>query len=62
MLAGGLLFFARSMAKVEVVLRRLARGVVGLWTISFCLVKGLMTLAILVCAAVLGYGITTWFV
>jgi len=62
MLAGELLFFARSMDKVEVKLRRLAGGVVGIWTISSALVKGLITLMIIVCVAVLGYGIITWFV
>jgi hypothetical protein len=62
MLAGELLFFARFMDKVEVKLRRLARRVVGIWTISSALVKGLITLTILVCVAVLGYGIVTLFV
>jgi len=41
MLAGELLFFARSMDKVEVKLRRVARGVVGIWTILVCLSEGL---------------------
>jgi len=62
MLAGELLFFARSMDKVEVKLRSLARGVVGIWTISPALVKGLITLTVLVCVALSGYGIVTWFV
>jgi hypothetical protein len=62
MLAGESLFFARFMDRVEVKLRRLVRGVVGIWTISSALVKGLIPLTILVCVAVLGYGIITWYV
>ncbi len=62
MLAGELLFFARFMDMGEVNLRRLARRVVGIWTTSSALVKGLITLIILVCVAVLGYGTIIWFV
>ena len=62
MLAGELLFLARFMDRGEVRLRRLARRVVDTWTISSALVKGLITLTILVCVAVLGYGIVTLFV
>jgi hypothetical protein len=51
MLAGELLFFARFMDRVEVKLRKLARRVVGIRTISSALVKALITLA------TLGYGI-----
>ena len=62
MLAGELLFFARSKDKVEVKLRRLARRVAGIWTVSSALVKGLITLTILVCVAALGCGTVIWFV
>ncbi len=62
MLAGELLFLARFMDRGEVRLRRLARRVVGIWATSSALVKGLITLTILVCVAVLGYGIVTLFV
>lgn len=62
MVAGELLFFARYMDRVEVKLRRLARRVVGIWTISPALVKVLIKLTILICVAVLGYGIIAWFV
>ena len=62
MLAGESLFFARFMDRVEVNLRRLARRVVGIWTTSSALVKGLTTLTILVCVAGLGYGIIVLFV
>ncbi len=58
-LAGELLFFARSMDKVEVKLRRLARRVAGIWTISSALLKGLITMTILVCVTALGYGMIT---
>jgi hypothetical protein len=65
MLAGELLFFARFIDRVEVNLRRLARRVVGIWTTSSALVKGLITLItliILVCVAALGYGTIVRFV
>ncbi len=62
MLAGESLFFARFMDRVEVNLRRLARRIVGIWTTSSALVKGLVTLTILVCVAGLGYGVITLFV
>lgn len=61
-LTGELLFFARFMDRVEVKLRRLARRVVGIWTLSYALVKVLITLTILVCVTGLGYGIVIWFV
>ena len=62
MLAGESLFLARFMDRGEVRLRRLARRVVGIWATSSALVKGLITLTILVCVAVLGYGVVTLFV
>ncbi len=62
MLAGESLFFARFMDRAEVRLSRLTRRIVGIWTISSALVKGLITLTILVCVAALGYGIITIFV
>jgi uncharacterized protein (TIGR02611 family) len=62
MLAGESLFLARFMDRVEVRLSKLARRVAGIWTISSALVKGLITLTILVCVAALGYGVTAWFV
>jgi uncharacterized protein (TIGR02611 family) len=62
MLTGELLFFARFMDRVEVRLRKLARRLIGIWTISSALAKGLFTLTILVCVAVLGYGTIIWFV
>ena len=62
MLAGESLFFARVMDRVEVNLRRLAWRVVGIWTTSSVLVKGLSTLTILVCVAGSGYGIISLFV
>ncbi len=62
MLAGKLLFFASFMDRIEVKLRRLARRVVGIWPISSALMKVLITLTVLICVAVLGYGIITWFV
>ncbi len=62
MVAGEWLFVARFMDRVEVNLSKLARGVVGIWTVSSALVKGLITLTILVSVTVLGYGTIIWFV
>ena len=62
MVAGESLFFARFMDRAEVKLSRLARRVVGIWTTSSVLVKGLSTLTILVCVAGSGYGIISLFV
>ncbi len=62
MLAGELLFLARIMDRVEVRLGKLIRCVIGIWTTSSALVKGLITLMIPVCVAVLGYGTIIWFV
>lgn len=62
MLAGELLFLARFMDRVEVRLSKLLRCVIGIWTTSSALVKGLFTLMILVCVAALGYGTIIWFV
>ena len=61
-LAGELLFFARFMDRVEVRLSKLLRCLIRIWTTSSALVKGLITLTILVCVAALGYGIIAWFV
>ncbi|HEX2097720.1 MAG TPA: PGPGW domain-containing protein [Rubrobacteraceae bacterium] len=62
MLAGELLFLARFMDRVEVRLSKLLRCVIGIWTTSSALVKGLFTLMILVCVAAMGYGTIIWFV
>jgi uncharacterized protein (TIGR02611 family) len=58
-IAGESLFFARSLDRVEVILRRLARLVVGVWTTSTTLVKVLITLTVLACAAALVYGMNS---
>lgn len=57
MIAGVSLSFARFMDRVEVKLRGLARRGVGIWAAWPALVKVLMLLTTLVCAATLGYGI-----
>ncbi len=62
MVAGESLFFARFMDRAEVKLSRLARRVVGIWTVSSALARGLITLTILVSVTVLGYGTIIWFV
>jgi uncharacterized protein (TIGR02611 family) len=56
-IAGESLFLARSMDRVEVNLRRLARLLVGLWTTSLTLVKVLIALTVLAFATAAGYGV-----
>jgi uncharacterized protein (TIGR02611 family) len=55
-IAGESLFFARSIDRVEVSLRWLARLAVGAWIASPTLVKVLIALTVLACATALGYG------
>ena len=55
-IAGESLFFARSIDRVELSMRWLARLVVGIWTISPIMVKVLIALTVLTCATALGYG------
>src|SRR5215210_230667 len=55
-IAGESLSFARSIDRVEVRLRQLARLVAGAWAISPFLVKVLIVLTVLACATALGYG------
>jgi uncharacterized protein (TIGR02611 family) len=50
------LFFARSIDRVELSMRWLARLVVGIWTISPNIVKVMIALTVLSCATALGYG------
>jgi uncharacterized protein (TIGR02611 family) len=55
-IAGESLFFARSIDRVELSMRWLARLVVSIWTISPNIVKVLIALTVLTCATALGYG------
>ena len=55
-IAGESLFFARSIDRVELSMRWLARLVVGIWTISPNIVKVMIALTVLSCATALGYG------
>jgi uncharacterized protein (TIGR02611 family) len=60
-IAGESLFFARSIDRVELRMRRLVRLVVGIWTTSPTLVKVLIALTVLVCVTALGYGMYSAF-
>jgi putative transmembrane protein PGPGW len=55
-IAGESLFFARSIDRVELSMRWLARLVVGIWTISPNIVMVMIALTVLSCATALGYG------
>lgn len=57
MIAGESLSFARFADWAEIKLRRLARGVAGVWAASPASVKVLMILALTFCATASGYGI-----
>ena len=56
LITGEFLPFARFMDWAEVRLRRLARWAIGRWTRSSPAAKASIVLAILICAAVLGYA------
>jgi hypothetical protein len=56
LIAGELLFVARFLDWAEVRVRKLAHPVIDVWKRSSPVVKALMVLAVLACAAALGYG------
>jgi hypothetical protein len=55
-IAGESLSFARSIDRVEVRLRQLARLVANVWTTSPASAKALIVLTVHACATALGYG------